>query len=418
MAKRKKKEDPVDAVFVIGNGSVDGNEELRYALRDIEKNCKFVRDVYICGECPSWVDKTKVKHLQWPDRFRHAKDANIIDKLRHACEHPEIAKRILFCSDDQFQTKKCEWEDFRPRYLKAFYPDDDWYGKKRRVWHSRLKKTLEREVARRRESGMDTSHVFYYQPHMWMQIDRDKFIEYAKWSDYPNRVDTIIASGYFNYIDADGCKDFDHVFIANGDKSVPDVRHVAYHDGSYGMAMRMLRELFPEKSRFEMEVVKKAEAPRGKTVSGNDGCCDMTYSDDPSPATKPEISSIIGVSARIRDNPKWNPLLSEVSRAEELRLFGVAGWRRVWSDIVYRWNADTNGGSLDVAVASRRSDDAAKVVNRYLSDPDGMRTVRFGIGQSEYTRRESEVKVADPRFVKSLKDRVRDSLRERAIRLI
>lgn len=242
----------VDAVFVVGKGSSNDNEELRYALRSLAKNCGFVRNVYICGECPSWVDKSIVKHLQWPDRFTHAKDANIIDKLRHACEARGIAKRILFCSDDQFQTKECTWDDFRPRYLRRYDPADRWYEERHRVWHARLRKTLEREVQRRRELGMEHRDVFYYQPHIWMPIDRDRFIEYAKWCDYEHRDDTIIASGYYNFVDANGVQDFDHAFLWSNAKSATGARHIAYNDGSFDAAAGIMRKLFPEKCRFEM----------------------------------------------------------------------------------------------------------------------------------------------------------------------
>ena len=242
----------VDAVFVIGTGSKDDNEELRYALRNLDAHCKFVRSVYICGFCPEWVDRTKVRHLQWPDRFDHAKDANIIDKLRHACEVRGIAKNILFCSDDQFQTRECGWDDFRPRYLRRYQSNDTWYEAKDRVWHYRLMATLERDVGRRQDLGLEACDVFYYQPHMWMQIDRDKFLEYARKCDYEERDDTIIASGYFNFVDADGVPDFDHEFMGGGQSHAPASTHVAYHDGSYEPAMSMLRKMFPEKSRFEL----------------------------------------------------------------------------------------------------------------------------------------------------------------------
>ena len=245
--------DPVDAVFVIGTGSRNNNEELRYALRNLDAHCRFVRNVYICGECPDWVDKSAVIHIEWPDRFHHAKDANIIDKLRHACEHHGIAKRILFCSDDQFQTRDCSWEDFCPRHLRIYNPNDKWYDEKKRVWHTRLKKTLERDFKRREEAGLDTGSVCYWQPHMWMQIDRDKFIEYAKWSDYEHRTDTIIASGYFNYINQKPRQNYDHVFIGGGEKEMPDVLHIAYSDGGYKKAMSFLKEMLPEKCRFEVD---------------------------------------------------------------------------------------------------------------------------------------------------------------------
>jgi hypothetical protein len=248
----EKKEDAVDAVFVVGDGSKHKNEELKYALRCVDKNCKFIRNVYICGVCPSWVDKTKVKYLKWPDRFRHAKDANIIDKLRHACEQPEIASKVLFCSDDQFVTTPCTWDSFSPRYLRRYSPEDKWYALRKRVWHSRLKATLERDRQRRMSSGLNEKDVFYYQPHIWMQIDKAKFIEYAKWCDYQHRTDTIIASGYFNYIDAGGKPDFDHTFIGPRGPDRMTTTHIAYTDGSFASAMKMLKSMFPNPSRFEI----------------------------------------------------------------------------------------------------------------------------------------------------------------------
>lgn len=248
-------EEAIDAVFVIGTGSPNNNEELRYALRNLDKHCPFIRDVYISGECPDWVNKSVVKHLKWPDRFKHAKDANIIDKLRHACEQKGISKRILFCSDDQFQTHVCKWEDFFPRYLRQYKSEDTWYADCKRAWHTRLRDTLERDKQRRVAAKLDTSHIFYYEPHMWMQIDRDKFIEYAKWSDYEHRNDTIIASGYFNFVDADGHphdKNYDHVFMGAGTKEMPKVTHIAYTDGGFERAKSFFNQLFPKKCRFEI----------------------------------------------------------------------------------------------------------------------------------------------------------------------
>jgi hypothetical protein len=246
--------DAIDAVFVVGNGSKHLNEELRYALRSLDANCKFIRNVYICGTCPAWVDKSQVRFLQWPDSYSdHAKDANIIDKLRHACEQPEIADRVLFCSDDQFVTKECTWDDFRPRYLRRYSSSDRWYVAKRRVWHNRLKATLARDMDRRKKCGLDTKNVYYYQPHIWMPIDRDRFLEYAKWSDYQHRVDTIIASGYFNFVDAGGEPNFDHMFLSSSQKVSRLTTHVAYTDGSFGMAMGYLKKLFPNPSRFEIK---------------------------------------------------------------------------------------------------------------------------------------------------------------------
>lgn len=378
----KEDNGPIDAVFVIGTGSLNGNEELRYALRNLDKHCKFVRNVYICGVCPSWVDKTVVRHLQWPDRFDHAKDANIIDKLRHACEVNGIAKRILFCSDDQFQTKECSWDDFRPRYLRRYASNDTWYEKRHRAWHSRLRNTLEREVQRRKALGLEANDVFYYQPHIWMPIDRDRFIEYAKWCNYERRSDTIIASGYFNFVDADGFPDQDNpvTFLDGNIKEIPETVHVAYHDDSYKNAMSMLKQMFPERSRFELapRSIKPFGLTAGVTESVSGSALQARKGEDPSPATQDETAQILGVMSRIRQNPAWHGMLHEVSRAEELRLFGVKGWRIVWDDIVERWKADTDNGQNPVVVRTPRSEDASAVLNAYASSPQSMRTVSFG----------------------------------------
>jgi len=241
----------VDAVFVIGKGSKNGNEELRYALRSLDTNCPFVRDVYICGDLPPFVNTDTVRHIPWPDKYRHAKDANIIDKLRRACSEKGMARRVLFCSDDQFQTHVCSWEDFAPRWLRRYDPSDTWYTDMKREWHTRLRDTLERDAKRRRDAGLDDTRVFYYEPHMWMQIDRDLFLKYAEWSDYANRSDTIIASGYFNFIDAGGSQIYDHRFICENTKDIPDVTHIAYTDGVFKKAMEFAGKLFPSACRFE-----------------------------------------------------------------------------------------------------------------------------------------------------------------------
>jgi hypothetical protein len=368
-----EQQNPVDAVFVIGNGSVDCNEELKYALRSLDKNCKFVRDVYICGVCPPWVDKSKVKFLPWDDNFHHAKDANIVDKLRHACEHKGIAKRILFCSDDQFQTKECTWEDFAPRYLMEFDPKDKWYDEQHRIWHTRLRNTLLREVARRKAIGMAGGGVRYFQPHIWMPIDRDVFIDYAKWCGYETREDTIIASGYFNFANTAGVPNFDHVFLSGNETDIPEVRHVAYQDCSYRAAIKMLKKLFPEPSRFEISKDTGARVPSGnaRPVSGNGSRSGY----DPAPATADEMSRMLNISSKVREKDKLSGLLGEISRAEELRLFGVRGWRVVWRDIAARFDyAECNRNGAEIGMRSKEAQD---IVDAYISDPEAMRTASF-----------------------------------------
>ena len=337
--------DAVDAVFVIGTGSKNGNEELRYALRCVDKRCPFVRDVYISGECPEWVDTSVVKHIKWPDRFSHAKDANIIDKLRRACEQDGIANRILFCSDDQFVTKVCSWDDFSPMWLRRYSPDDKWYENKKRVWHTRLRKTLQREYDRRVSLNIPTEGVCYFQPHMWMQIDRDKFVEYAKWSEYERRDDTIIASGYFNFAGERGKENNDHEFLSSNHRGGIGVTHVAYTDSSFGVAMEYLKAEFPEMSRYERAVEKyevTAEEPPKQEKS-----------DKSDKSDKGNIEKFVDALSK---RAIWSPLVEQVRIVEGMRGASLPGWREILNDIIVRWAATTNKGEKVVPVDLKERD--------------------------------------------------------------
>lgn len=332
---------PVDAVFVIGTGSKHGNEELRYALRNLTRNCQFVRTVYLVGECPEWVDKTKLVHIDTPDRFSHAKDANIIDKLKQACMRPEIAENILFCSDDQFQTRVCSYEDFAPRWLRRYTPDDSWYDDRKRIWHTRLKNTLAREYERRKEAGLPTDTIYYYQPHMWMAMNSRKFVDYAEWSDYANREDTIIASGYYNFVQAGGNKNFDHMFISGTQKWPFKSTHVAYSDPSFEAAMDYLKRELMEPSEYELLTSDSAS----------------------------DINTIITLKAKIKEEPVWSPLQKDVDQAEDLRVRDIVGWRKVWNDVIRRWSAATDKGAKKVAVPEEFGPEARTIIENNIVRP-------------------------------------------------
>ena len=245
------------------------------------------------------------------------------------------------------------------------------------MWHARLGKTLKRELDRRSEAKEDVVGIYYWEPHIWMPMERDKFLEYARWCDYEHRDDTIIASGYYNFVHAEGKKDYDHTFIEGKSADCPTTTHVAYNDEGYKCAMRYLYYKFPSPSRFEANTSsshRKVKEPDIRPVPVGEWGDDV----NPFPASSSELTEVQGVLARIRETPTWNSLLGETSRAEELRLFGVRGWRTVWRDIIARWREATQDGATLFSVTKPRSAEAAKIITAYMSDPESMRTIRFG----------------------------------------
>ena len=118
---------------------------------------------------------------------------------------------------------------------------------------------------------------------------------------------------------------------------------------------------------------------------------------------------LLRVAGMVRDTPVWHGLLGEISRAEELRLFGVPGWRTVWRDIIGRWSSATANGRDKTPVESKRSAEASSVISAYLSDQEGMRTVRFSNVGAPAPGPESRV-TANRDF---MRERVMETLRGR-----
>lgn len=100
--KRSVTKSLIDVVIPMGTGSVNSNNELRFCLRSIEKNLRGYRNIWIVGFMPKWM--RNLKHI--PFKEYHPKANNIHDKIKAACEHPEVSDEFIMFNDDYFLT--CE----------------------------------------------------------------------------------------------------------------------------------------------------------------------------------------------------------------------------------------------------------------------------------------------------------------------
>lgn len=98
----KDKNHGIDVVIPMGTGSVNSNNELRFCLRSIEKNLRGYRNIWIVGFMPKWM--RNLKHI--PFKEYHPKANNIHDKIKAACQHPEVSDEFIMFNDDYFLT--CE----------------------------------------------------------------------------------------------------------------------------------------------------------------------------------------------------------------------------------------------------------------------------------------------------------------------
>lgn len=110
----------MDILYVIGTGSKWNDNELKFSLRSIEKNCTGVDRVFIVGHKPAFVN-SHVFHIQCSDPY-DTKHKNIMHKVTFAIRHSDIAQHFLISSDDHFYIKPTDFNAY-PIYNKQEIPE-------------------------------------------------------------------------------------------------------------------------------------------------------------------------------------------------------------------------------------------------------------------------------------------------------
>jgi hypothetical protein len=76
-------------------------QELRYALRGVQKHVKDLGTVHIIGSPPAWLTGVEL-HVKHMDKNIHNKEANIFRKVIAACQSDKVSDPFLFMNDDHF----------------------------------------------------------------------------------------------------------------------------------------------------------------------------------------------------------------------------------------------------------------------------------------------------------------------------
>jgi len=89
----------VNFVYICKDGD---NEELRYSIRSIVKNCN-VENIWVVGGKPSWYFGNYIEVRQNLSKYKNAHN-----NFKHICESSEIPEDFIFMNDDFFVTKQTE----------------------------------------------------------------------------------------------------------------------------------------------------------------------------------------------------------------------------------------------------------------------------------------------------------------------
>ena len=205
-----------DCVMVYGKLGIDSCEmtcgnylEMEYVIASLKKYCSsWVGRIFIVGSEPPERVKNDVIHVPCDNPYTHCKDANIIHKLRYACENiSDLSDDFLMISDDQIVTKESSWDDMKPRVVRMYsdWSDVKWEkNRKLDFWHECLYKTL---------ILFDKSNSAFWEPHIWSPMNKYKFIEMCEKYNYQEDIGCISQSLYYNFVGEYPQKGFDHLHL-------------------------------------------------------------------------------------------------------------------------------------------------------------------------------------------------------------
>ena len=185
-----------DAVFILGSGSSYNDLELLIAIHSMRKFCPFIDRIFVVGDKPRCnLSQYEVTHVPCDDIFDRNKDANIMHKALHAIKSiPDLTDNFLLCSDDQLVTRECSWNNFTPKYVKEYNPDDLTFGcRNDKGWRGRLLSTLNKAYERR-------GKAWFYEPHIWSPVNKKSFKAMIQ-SIKGLRNAGVVFSQYYNSID-------------------------------------------------------------------------------------------------------------------------------------------------------------------------------------------------------------------------
>lgn len=89
----------MDAVYILGNGSLANNDEIKYSVRSLSENMLDLENLFIIGENP---DNLPLAKVIIADDSYSSKWQNVFNKTRLACQCPDISDEFLLMNDDFF----------------------------------------------------------------------------------------------------------------------------------------------------------------------------------------------------------------------------------------------------------------------------------------------------------------------------
>lgn len=244
----------MDILYIVGSGSNWNNNELKYSLRSIEKNCKNIDRVMIIGEKPKFLND-KIEYAYCYDRYGPVlAHKNIYYKIQYAIKVFHL-DHFLISSDDHFYIKPTDFNNYPIYYRNLEIPSVVPEGiRANSYWYSMFetRKFLLKK-------GLP---IYQTNPHANTHIDanlwRDNISLFAEAQLLKHGGETNLIMG--NLMIANGIVpepiEDKKIFNLNGEEDfynrIKNVHVFSMADSALKSGMdKRLQELFPDKSSYE-----------------------------------------------------------------------------------------------------------------------------------------------------------------------
>lgn len=231
----------MDVVYTLKYDALSGINQLIYSLRSIDKYLIGFRNVYVIGASPG---DLKVIHIPATDLNTAAK--NIMDKMLIACNHPDISENFLYIADDHFLLQSANISNY------PYYTDgslQELYSRQQNGYKAVVQNTID---------ALNGKAQRNYNIHCPIIYNKKMLKEVVSQYDWNKPKAYLLKSLYCNHLDLyqrNELKDLkisrnlppDHIMTKIKDRTVFSTGK----EFKCEEVMKILKRLFPEKSRFE-----------------------------------------------------------------------------------------------------------------------------------------------------------------------
>lgn len=231
----------IDILYIKREKKLNGDKELMYSLRSVDKYIKDYKRIFITGTCPEYIDKDKVIFL--PERDIGFPMSNHWWKVYKTIQKGKISRnKFALMYDDIFFVKPTKLENY-PFYQRGLLGESNTGSNSYRLWLENTRKYLLE----------NNKPIFDYELHVPCVYKTKEFLELPISENDFNFKDKAVRSTYANMFlkNQPYRKDIKLRGNERVDEVIGDYDCFSVGDDTFKNALEYLEKEFPNKSRWE-----------------------------------------------------------------------------------------------------------------------------------------------------------------------